>query len=59
MESKKFRPLNDVFEEGDRRFPKIDMGTWFYKNCKTQRRRGAKICQVCPFREGIEEQEVE
>jgi hypothetical protein len=28
--------------------------TWFYKNCKRQRKVGAKICQVCPFREEIE-----
>jgi hypothetical protein len=35
----------------------IDTASWFYKNCKRQRRRNAKICQECPFREGIEEQE--
>jgi len=29
--------------------------TWFYVNCKKQRKLGAKICQVCPFREEIEE----
>lgn len=34
-----------------------DKNSWFYKNCKTQRRRGAKICQVCPFRSFIEELE--
>jgi len=28
--------------------------TWFYTNCKTQRRNNAKICQECPFREEIE-----
>lgn len=28
--------------------------TWFYTNCKSQRKRGAKICKVCPFREEIE-----
>jgi hypothetical protein len=33
---------------------KIDHSTWFYKNCKIQRRKGAKICQVCPFRILIE-----
>ena len=33
---------------------KIDHSTWFYKNCKTQRRRGAKICNSCPFRVLIE-----
>lgn len=38
-------------------FPKIDKTTWFYKNCKRQRAAGAKICQCCPFRAGIEEQE--
>jgi len=35
----------------------IDTSTWFYKNCKRQRRNAAKICQVCPFRAGIEVQE--
>jgi len=38
-------------------FPKIDTSSWFYKNCKRQRKAKAKICQICPFREGIEEQE--
>ena len=28
--------------------------TWFYVNCKRQRKLGAKICQVCPFRSEIE-----
>ena len=37
--------------------PKVDMGSWFYKNCKSQRKRGAKICQCCPFREIVEAQE--
>lgn len=35
----------------------IDFNSWFYKNCKIQRRKGAKICQVCPFRKYIEKQE--
>jgi hypothetical protein len=38
-------------------FPIIDKKSWFYKNCKSQRKRNAKICQVCPFRKGIEKQE--
>jgi hypothetical protein len=37
--------------------PKVNMDSWFYRNCKTQRRKGAKICQECPFRKGIEQQE--
>lgn len=37
--------------------PRIDMESWFYKNCKRQRRDKAKICQCCPFRSSIEEQE--
>lgn len=37
---------------------KIDFNSWFYKNCKRQRRAKAKICQVCPFRSYIEKQEV-
>lgn len=36
---------------------KIDKSSWFYKNCRIQRRNNAKICQVCPFRKWIEEQE--
>jgi hypothetical protein len=28
--------------------------TWFYTNCKRQRKADAKICQVCPFRKDIE-----
>lgn len=38
-------------------FPKLDKSTWFYKNCKRQRKANAKICQCCPFRKGIEDQE--
>lgn len=38
-------------------FPIVDMTSWFYKNCKSQRKKEAKICQVCPFRKGIENQE--
>ena len=38
-------------------FPRIDTSTWFYKNCRRQRKNGAKICQCCPFRRGIEDQE--
>ena len=40
-------------------FPTVDFNSWFYKNCKTQRKRKAKICQECPFRVGIESQEDE
>lgn len=29
----------------------------FYKNCKRNRNRGAKICRGCPFREYIEKWE--
>ena len=42
-----------------RDFPIIDKSSWFYKNCKRQRNAEAKICQCCPFRSGIEEQERE
>jgi len=45
-----------VAEIGQKR-PSVDMGSWFYKNCRSQRRRGAKICQSCPFRGTIEAQE--
>ncbi len=36
---------------------RIDRSSWFYKNCKRQRKAQAKICQVCPFRNFIEERE--
>jgi len=35
----------------------LNMTTWFYKNCRRQRKGEAKICQVCPFRKWIELQE--
>jgi hypothetical protein len=41
----------------NRTFPIIDKKSVFYKNCKRNRKVGAKICQVCPFRKGIESQE--
>ena len=37
--------------------PKLDKKSWFYKNCKKQRKNKAKICSECPFREYIEIQE--
>ena len=37
---------------------KIDFDSWFYKNCKRQRANEAKICNSCPFRAFIEEQEL-
>lgn len=40
-------------------FPKIDRTSWFYKNCKKQRKNNAKICKVCPFKVEIERQEKE
>lgn len=40
-------------------FPKVDTTSRFYRNCKRQRKRKAKICQACPFRKGIEAQERE
>ena len=35
----------------------LDTKSWFYKNCKRQRKVEAKICQCCPFRAAIEEAE--
>ena len=32
----------------------IDTKSWWYKNCVRQRKRKAKICDSCPFREDIE-----
>ena len=33
---------------------RLDGAPWFRKNCRRQRCVGAKICQECPFRAGIE-----
>lgn len=33
---------------------KIKENSWWYRNCKTQRRKEAKICSECPIREIIE-----
>ena len=38
---------------------KINWNGWWNKNCKTQRKKKTKICQLCPFREYIENQEKE
>jgi hypothetical protein len=56
-EKKQKISLTKALLDDRRRFPAIDKTTWFYKNCKRQRKTNAKICQVCPFRTGIEEQE--
>jgi DNA modification methylase len=31
----------------------------WYKNCKNVRKRGGKICQVCPFKDIIRQEEFE
>ena len=36
----------------------LDSQSAFYKNCVRQRRKEAKICQDCPFREAIEKAEI-
>ena len=33
-------------------------GTWFWKNCRANRRNNAKCCAECPFREMIEQEEL-
>lgn len=38
-------------------FPLVLTDSVFYKNCKQQRKNGAKICRNCPFRDHIEAQE--
>jgi hypothetical protein len=38
-------------------YPFVSVESAFYKNCKQQRKHGAKICQDCPFRDSIELQE--
>ena len=35
----------------------IDKKSKWYKNCKQQRKREARICQDCPFRKQIEKEE--
>jgi hypothetical protein len=37
----------------------FDKDSWFFKNCKRQRKIGAKICNSCPFRIHIEQWEKE
>lgn len=37
----------------------ISTNNRWYKNCKSVRKRGGKICMVCPFRPFIEKQEKE
>jgi DNA modification methylase len=36
----------------------LDTTSWWYKNCKRQRKRKGKICNSCPFRKYIEEMEL-
>lgn len=36
----------------------LDFSSRFYRNCRIQRRRDAKICGECPFRELIEAEEL-
>ena len=31
--------------------------SWWYKNCKIQRKRKAKICKTCPFKKQIKIEE--
>ena len=47
-----------LFAKSEIKMPTIDKNSWFYKNCKRQRKVGAKICQCCPFRDGIESMEL-
>jgi len=37
----------------------LDFSSWFYRNCKVQRRRRSKCCDSCPFRTGIEAAEID
>jgi len=59
----KSRPVDGLVRRGDAGMitTMLDVPTflqsWFYKNCKRQRKAGAKICGECPFREGIEQLE--
>jgi hypothetical protein len=39
--------------------PKIDKSSWFYENCRAQRKKNAKKCRTCPFLSIIESQEKE
>jgi len=38
-------------------FAVLDFTSRWYKNCKQQRQRAAKICGDCPFRAEIEKEE--
>ena len=57
------RPVDGLVRRGDAAMitTMLDVPTflqsWFYQNCKRQRKAGAKICGECPFREGIEQLE--
>jgi DNA modification methylase len=35
----------------------VERNSRWYKNCRSVRKRGGKICESCPFREMIEEVE--
>ena len=37
----------------------IAQRTWWYRNCRRQRRRGAKICLLCPIRYFIQQYEIQ
>ena len=54
----KFKQADQQIKQMIENWPEVDFSSWFYKNCKRQRKVGAKICQVCPFRRIIESQEV-
>lgn len=51
-----FQNIRSLIEKSDKGL-EVDFDSLFYKNCKRQRKKGAKICQVCPFRKGIEREE--
>lgn len=49
-----------VFKEFDNFYANdwcLDKNSWFYKNCKKNRKNKSKICNECPFRNWIKEQE--
>jgi hypothetical protein len=36
---------------------KKTLKSWWYKNCKVQRKRKALICNTCPFKKAIQKEE--
>ena len=53
LEEIRKRQLTKLFEQ-EKLIGAMNHKNIWYKNCKNLRKRHGKICQVCPFREMIE-----